>query len=89
MFHVTYEDWRFLSKHPTFIITGILETTTVKFIEETGEQITCQSVKTEHTKKRSGLVFLKITLTVLSVFLMMFYLYLRTIQGGHQYLETI
>ena len=85
MFHVTYEDWRFLSKHTIFIITGILETTTVKFIEEKIEQITCQSVKREHTKKRSGLVFLVITLTVLSVFLMMFYLYLRIIQGGHQF----
>nr|XP_022305513.1 uncharacterized protein LOC111112353 [Crassostrea virginica] len=58
----------------------ILETTTVKFIEEKIEQITCQSVKREHTKKRSGLVFLVITLAVLSVFLMMFYLYLRIIQ---------
>nr|XP_022303166.1 uncharacterized protein LOC111110827 isoform X2 [Crassostrea virginica] len=67
----------------------ILETTTVKFTKETGEQINCQSVKREHTKKRSGLLFLVITLSVLSVFLMMFYLYLRTIQGGHQNLETI
>ncbi|XP_078321840.1 uncharacterized protein LOC111110827 isoform X2 [Crassostrea virginica] len=66
-----------------------LETTTVKYSEKTGEQITCPSVTKEHTKKRSGLVFLVITLTVLSVFLIMFYLYLRTIQGGHQFLETI
>ncbi|XP_078321841.1 uncharacterized protein LOC111110827 isoform X3 [Crassostrea virginica] len=68
---------------------GTLETTTVKYSEKTGEQITCPSVTKEHTKKRSGLVFLVITLTVLSVFLIMFYLYLRTIQGGHQFLETI
>ena len=90
MFHLPYVGLApLLSKHPTFIITGILETATVKLTEGTGEQITCQSVQREHTKERSGLVFLVITLAVLSVFLMMFYLYLRTIQGGHQYLETI